>query len=108
MAHTYEELKGMTVAQLRDIAKDVQHEVLQGFMTMHKDHLLPALCKVLNIHMHHAAEGAEKTRIKGIIRKVKARRDEAMAKKDLKQQALARAQIHTLKRRLRYMAQTVK
>jgi protein-arginine kinase activator protein McsA len=75
---------------------------------MHKDHLLPALCKALNIPVHHVAQGAEKTRIKGLISKVKARRNEAMTKKDLKQQALARDQIHTLKRRLRYMAQTAK
>ena len=105
--YKYEQLKDMKVTELRDIAKDVT-PAIEGYTTMHKDHLLPALCKALNIHIHHAAEGAEKTRIKAVIRKVKARRNEAMTKKDLKQQALAREQIHTLKRRLRHMAQTAK
>ncbi len=105
--YKYEQLKDMKVTELRDIAKDVT-PAIEGYTTMHKDHLLPALCKALNIHIHHAAQGTEKTRIKGLIRKIKTRRDEAMAKKDLKQQALAREQIHTLKRRLRYMAQTAK
>jgi protein-arginine kinase activator protein McsA len=95
----------MTVTQLRDIAKDVQPQI-EGYTTMHKDHLLPALCKALGIHIAHAAHGAEKTRVKGVIRKLKARRDDAVGKKDRKQQALSRGQIHALKRRLRKMAET--
>ena len=39
-----------------------------------------------------------------MIGKLHARRDEAAAKKDYKQLAIAREQIHTLKRRLRRMA----
>jgi hypothetical protein len=105
--YKYEQLKDMKVTELRDIAKDVQ-PAIEGYTTMHKDHLLPALCKSLNIPVHQAAQGAEKTRIKGVIRKIKAKRDEAVTKKDLKQQVLAREQIHTLKRRLRFMAQTAK
>ena len=81
---TYATLKVMTVANLREIAKGIQNAELEGYTTMHKDHLLPILCKVLGIPTHHIAHGAEKTRIKGVIRKVKAKRDEAMAKKDLK------------------------
>ena len=103
--HKYEQLKDMTVAQLREIAKDLQPQI-EGYTTMHKDHLLPALCKSLGIHTHHAAQGVEKTRIKGVIRKLKTRRDEAWGKKDRKQQAIARGKIHTLKRRLRKMAGT--
>src|SRR5688572_17091215 len=49
MAHTYEELKKKTVAELRDIAKDIEHEAVQGFTQMNKDHLLPAICKALGI-----------------------------------------------------------
>ena len=44
MAYTYEQLHVMTVAQLREIAQGIEHEAVQGFSTMHKDHLLPALC----------------------------------------------------------------
>jgi len=46
MAYSYEELKGKTVAELREIAKDV----VGGSSQMNKDHLLPALCKALDIH----------------------------------------------------------
>ena len=62
MAHTYEELKKKTIAELRDIAKDIQHEAVQGYTQLNKDHLLPALCKALGIdsHAHHAAAIAEK------------------------------------------------
>ena len=52
MAYTYDELKGKTIAELRDIAKDVSHDAVQGFSQMNKDHLLPALCKALNIDTH--------------------------------------------------------
>ena len=45
MTHTFESLKKMTLAELRDVAKDVQHEAVQGFTQMNKDHLLPALCQ---------------------------------------------------------------
>jgi protein-arginine kinase activator protein McsA len=103
MAYTYEQLKDMTVANLREIAKDIQ-PAIEGYTTMHKDHLLPAMCKSLGIHIHHAAQGAEKTRIKATITKLKARREEAMGKGDHAQLALAKDQIHTLKRRLRHMA----
>ena len=41
MAHTYDELHNMTVAQLRDIAKKVDHEAVRGYTTMHKHELLP-------------------------------------------------------------------
>lgn len=106
MAHTFEELKDMTVAQLREIAQGIEHEVLKGYSTMHKDHLLPALCKALGIdaHVHHVAHGAEKTKIKQKIREFKKKRDEAMAAHDKKTIAMAREQLHILKHKLRRMA----
>ena len=65
MTHTYEELKKKTVAELRTLAKDLQHEAVQGYTQMNKDHLLPAVCKALGIeaHEHHAAIAAEKAAI---------------------------------------------
>ena len=103
MAHTFDELKGMTVAQLREIAKDVQHEAVQGYSTMHKDHLLPALCTALGIagHAAHVAKTAEKARIKAAIRALKKQRDAAMAAKQSAQLKDMRHQIHCLKRQLR-------
>ncbi len=106
MAHTFEELKGMTVAQLRDIAKDVQDEVLQGFMTMHKDHLLPALCKALKIegHAQHVAKLADKAKVKAQIHALKKQRDAAEAAHDKKKLAELRPLLHALRRKLRKTA----
>ena len=51
MAHTYHELKKMTVAELREIAKEIPHDAVQGYSQMNKDHLLVAICKALNVAM---------------------------------------------------------
>jgi hypothetical protein len=106
MAHTFEELKGMTVAQLRDVAKDVQDEGLQGFMTMHKDHLLPALCKALKIegHAQHVAKLADKAKVKAQIHELKKQRDAAEAAHDKKKLAAIRPVLHALRRKLRKAA----
>lgn len=102
--YTFDQLKEMTVAQLRQIAIGLEHEALEGYSTMHKEQLLPALCKALNIPTHHVAMGEDKARIKATIHKLKARRDEAVRSGDEAQLATMRHQIHTLKRRLRHMA----
>jgi hypothetical protein len=47
MPHTYEGLKGKKVEELREIAKALQHDAVQGYSQINKDHLLPALCKAL-------------------------------------------------------------
>jgi hypothetical protein len=104
--HKFADLKIMTVAKLREIAQGLQKPELEGFSTMHKDHLLPLLCKVLNIPMHHIAHGAEKTRLKGLIHKVEAKRDEALKARDYKRLGVLRRQIHVLKHRLRNLAES--
>ncbi len=106
MAYTYEQLKDMTVAQLREIAKGVENEAVQGYSTMHKDHLLPALCKALGIeaHVHHVAALAAKTEVKKQIRALKAKRDELDGTHDHKHLAAIRHQIRGLKRKLRKAA----
>ena len=53
MAHTYEELKGKTVDELREIAKGLDNEAVKGFSQLNKEHLLPALCKALGIDTHN-------------------------------------------------------
>ena len=72
MAYTYEELKGKTVAELRDIAKETQHEAVKGALQMNKEHLLPALCQALGIdtHEHHQVVGIDKAGIKSKIREL--------------------------------------
>lgn len=102
--YTYEQLKEMMVAQLREIAKDINDKSLEGYSTMHKEQLLPALCKVLGIHTHHAAVGAEKSRIKTMIRKFKDQRDAAASARDDAKLATIYRHIHALKHKLRRMA----
>lgn len=103
MAHTYEELSRMTALQLREIAKDIEHDALHGFSTMHKDKLLPALCTALGVeaHVHHDVVGIDKAKVKAEIRSLKAKRTEALEKKDRETLRMIRRRIHHLKRRIR-------
>jgi DNA-binding IclR family transcriptional regulator len=84
MPYTYEALKKKTIAELRDIAKDVKHEAVQGFSQMNKEHLLPALCQALGIDAreHHVAHGAEKTTARARMHELKKARDQAIAAGD--------------------------
>jgi protein-arginine kinase activator protein McsA len=103
MAHTYEELSKMTVVQLRHIADGIEDEALKGHSTMHKDQLLPALCKILGVeaHVHHEVVGVNKSELKAQIRALKLERATAIQKKDYAQLESIRDKIHKLKRRIR-------
>ncbi len=103
MAHTYEELKAKTVAELREIAKGMEHEAVQGYTQMNKDHLLGALCKALGLdaHVHHHAVGIDKAVIKTRIRELKKKRDEILASQERAPLNDVLRQIHDLKRRIR-------
>ncbi|HWP42082.1 MAG TPA: Rho termination factor N-terminal domain-containing protein [Blastocatellia bacterium] len=100
MAYTYEELKSKTVAQLRDIAKDIDHDAVQGYTQMNKEHLLSAICKALNIdmHEHHRVVGLNKAEIKAKIKELKGVRNNALASHDHAQLKMVRRRIHRLKR----------
>ncbi len=97
----FHELNGMTVAQLREVASGV--EGLTGHTQMRKDKLLEAICEHLNIamHEHHEVLGLAKAQIKRQIGALKARRDEALEKRDSGELKLVRRRIHRLKRKLR-------
>ena len=103
MAHTYEELKHKTLAELRDLAKDLDHEAVKGFTQMNKDHLLPALCQALHIdaHAHHHAVGTEKAGLKAKLRQLKAERDEAIETGDRARLKAIRRQRHSITRQIR-------
>ena len=103
MAHTYHELKQMTVAQLRDMAKDLNHEAVQGYSQMNKDHLLPALCRALNIDTleHHTATGVNKPSIKAQMRQLKNEREKALTAHDHVLLKSIRRQMHALNRQIR-------
>ena len=101
--HTYEELKKKTVAELRDLAKGLPHEAVQGYTQMNKDHLLPALCKALGIEIghHHVESGFDKSKIKARMKTLKAERDKALEAHDSKKLEAVRGELHTLNHRLR-------
>ncbi|MBN1350585.1 Rho termination factor N-terminal domain-containing protein [candidate division KSB1 bacterium] len=102
MEHTYDELKKKTVAQLREIAAGIEHDVLKGYTQLNKEHLLEALCKALNLEMHHHHEvvGINKRTIKSGIKELKKKRDEAIKAQDHAELKKIRKQIHKLKRKL--------
>ena len=103
MAHTYHELRQMTVAQLRDLAKELNHEAVQGFSQMNKDHLLPAICHALNIDTleHHTATGVDKPTIKAKMRQLKHDRERALDAHDHALLKHIRRQMHALNRQIR-------
>ena len=102
MAHTYDELHAMRVAQLREVAAGIEDDRLSGVSTMHKEHLLALLCQVLGIdaHAHHEVVGVDKRTIKGQIKELKKERDAALEAHDSVQLKTVRRKIHHLKRRL--------
>ena len=106
MAHTFEELKKKTVAELREIASGMEQEEVKGYTQMHKDHLLKALCNALGIDMfeHHVSKDTHKTEIKAKIKELRNKRDEAIAVHNHGELKLIRRKIHHLKRALRKAA----
>lgn len=103
MDYTYEQLSAMTVVQLREVGHALNNPELRGIATMHKDKLLPLLCSVMGIevHHHHVRAGVDKAGIKQRIRALKKERDAALAAKDGARLKEVRAKIHDLKRTLR-------
>ena len=101
MAYTYEELRHKTLADLRDIAKDMEHDAVQGYTQMNKEHLVGALAKALGIqHTHHDVVGIDKSSIKARIRELKTQRTAAVQAHDHAQLKVVRRTIHRLKRRI--------
>ncbi len=102
MAYTHHELKHKTLAELRDIAKDIEHDAVKGYTQLNKEHLIVALCQALNIdiHEHHDVVGIDKAVIKSRIRELKKRRDSALAAHDHAQLKIARRGVHRLKRQI--------
>jgi hypothetical protein len=104
MAMTYEELHRKTVAELREIAKGLDHEAVKGYTQMNKEHLLPAVCKALGIEAHahhHVEEGFDKAGTKMRMRTLRAERAKALAAHDAARLKQLRRELHTLNHRLR-------
>jgi DNA-binding IclR family transcriptional regulator len=98
---TFEQLRHKTLADLREMAKGIEHEAVQGYSQMNKDHLVVAISKALGIqHEHHAVVGIDKSSIKSRIRELKTQRAAAIAAHDSAQLKVVRRTIHRLKRRI--------
>jgi DNA-binding IclR family transcriptional regulator len=100
---TYEDLKKKTVAELREMAKGLTHEAVQGYTQMNKEHLLPALCKALGIeHAHHHVDaGFDKSKIKARMKMLRAERDKALEAHDSATLKVIRTELHVLNHRIR-------
>lgn len=104
MVLTYEELRAKTVAELREIAKGINHDAVQGFTQIHKERLLPAICEALGIDMHahhHVVDGFDKAAIKSRMRLLKAERAKAIAAGDAERLRAVRRELHALNHRIR-------
>ena len=101
MPYTIEELKHKTLADLREIAKGIEHEAVQGYTQLNKPHLIAALARALGIqHEHHEVVGVDKAGIKARIRQLKTQREAALNAHDHAQLKVVRRTIHRLKRRI--------
>jgi DNA-binding IclR family transcriptional regulator len=102
MAYTHHELKHKTLAELRDIAKDIDHDAVQGYSQLNKEHLVVAICKALSIdiHEHHDVVGIDKAAVKSRIKDWKKQRDAALEAHDHAKLKRARRSIHRLKRQI--------
>jgi Rho termination factor, N-terminal domain len=101
MGMTIEELKHKTVADLRELAKGVEHDAVKGYTQMNKDHLIAALAKALGIqHTHHDVIGVDKAGIKARIRDLKLKRAAALEAHNHEELKTVRRTIHRLKRQI--------
>lgn len=103
MTHTFEELKHTKVDDLREIAKGIEHEAVQGYTQMTKPKLLEAICAALDIdtHEHHEVVGIDKTSVKARIHALKKKRDDILASNSRDGYKKVLQDIHQLKRQMR-------
>ncbi len=111
MAYTYEELKAKSLADLQEIAKTLEgNDAIKGHTQLNKAHLLPALCKALNIdtHEHHIVVGINKTAIKSQMRELRQKRAAALEAQDGDALKAIRRQIHRLNHQIRSHVSTAR
>jgi DNA-binding IclR family transcriptional regulator len=105
MAETYSlhDLKHKTIADLREIAKGIDHEAVKGYSQMNKEHLLRALCEALGIDTieHHSVVGIDKASIKTRMRQLKTQRSEALESGDHAALKSIRRALHHYNHQLR-------
>ena len=105
MQYTYDQLKGLTVAEMREIAAGIEHEAVKGYTQLNKEHLLTAICTALNIdtHTRHKSKiaGMDKAGIKAHMKEMKTKRDGALEAHDHAELKRIRRQLHEIRRSLR-------
>lgn len=101
--YTYDDLIGMPVAKLRELAEGVEHDAVHGYKTMHKEDLAAALCTAWGIEARTVKKvvGIDKKAIKGKIQKLKKQRAAALEAHDHTELKKLRRRIHRLKRKMR-------
>jgi hypothetical protein len=101
MAFTIEELKHKNIAELREMAKGMDHEAVKGFSQLNKQHLVVALARALGIqHTHHDVIGVDKAAIKARIKELKVKRAAALEAHNHAELKTVRRNIHRLKRQI--------
>jgi hypothetical protein len=97
----YEKLRKMTVIKLREEAQKFPD--IKGTSGMKKEELVGLLCEKIGIEVQKKPKKlpVNKADVKKIIRELKAKRSEALDRKDYTEAALYRKRIHVQKRRLR-------
>ena len=103
--HTYEELKHKTIADLREIARGLDHEAVKGYSQLNKEHLLPGLCEALGIdtheHHHDVIGGFDKGAAKRKLRALKAEKQSAFEAGDRARVQALRRRIHRINHQIR-------
>jgi hypothetical protein len=101
--YTFDQLKHLRVVELRKIASGLEHEAVQGYTQLNKEHLLEALCKALDVpmHAHHDVTGVDKATIKAELRALRRERDQALEAHDSTALKIVRRKRHRLTRQIR-------
>ena len=102
--YTYHDLKTKTVAEMRAIAKRLDHEAIKGYTQLNKAHLLPALCAALGIEEHEQREvvgGFDKAAAKAKMRELKVEREAAREARDAAKLKAVRRHLHSLNHQIR-------
>ena len=101
--YTHEQLRHMTVAQLREIAGGIEHDAVKGYTQLRKDEIIHGICVALEIDEieHHKVVGLDKRAVKARIRALKSERTSALEGGDSAALKMARRKIRRLKRKIR-------
>ena len=102
--YTYEQLRHKTIGDLREIARGLDHEAVQGFSQLNKEHLLPGLCQALGIDTHehhHVIGGFDKAAAKKTLRALKVEKQSAFEAGDRVRVKALRRRIHRINHQIR-------